>query len=244
MNRPKLATPTSKASDHSRHDQTISALDTPQGEQAIALEAPISISDRIRGAILRRISDGTYTPGERLKELALAHEFKVSQAPVREAFRSLESLGVLVSEHYRGTRVREISRRETVEVYQLRGYLEQIAAQLIPELSLKQNIVTIDALQMAMRTTALTGDMESFAHANVQFHRSIVSLAPNHTLLRVWDSLEIAMRSRMNLQKNEKRLPLLAEVHQPIVDALKHGDLQQAGILLREHSFSFIKDLP
>jgi DNA-binding GntR family transcriptional regulator len=206
-----------------------------QQEQVLDSETHRSICARIRETVLRRISNGTYKPGERLKELTLAHEFEVSQAPVREAFKSLESLGVLVSEHYRGTRVRAVTDQETEEVYQLRGYLEEIAARLIPAISLKENIVAIEALQTAMRTAALTGDIEGFAQANVQFHRTIVSLAPNHALLKVWDSLEIAMRSRMNLHRNEKGLPLLAEIHQPIVDALKRGDLQRAGVLLKEH---------
>jgi DNA-binding GntR family transcriptional regulator len=241
MNIPKTDTQTSTVTSNSGQDQTASVLDITSAEQRAQI---VSISDRIRGVILQRISDGTYMPGERLKELALAHEFKVSQAPVREAFRSLESLGVLVSEHYRGTHVRAISERETEEVYQLRGHLEEIAAQLIPVPELEQNIAVIDALQMDMRAAALTGDMEGYAHANVQFHRSIVSLAPNQILLKVWDSLEIAMRSRMNLQRNERKLSSLAEIHQPIVDALKHADLQRAGILLREHSFSFLQALP
>jgi hypothetical protein len=63
-------------------------------------------------------------------------------------------------------------------------------------------------------------------------------------LLKVWDSLEIGMLSRLNLQKNEKKLRSLAEIHQPIVDSLKSRDLQQTGVLLREHAFSFLKDLP
>jgi len=43
--------------------------------------------NRIRNAVVARILDGTYPPGTRLKELALAAEFGVSQAPVREALR-------------------------------------------------------------------------------------------------------------------------------------------------------------
>jgi DNA-binding GntR family transcriptional regulator len=220
----------------------VSVLETPspeQGEQDALLDSHVSISDRIRGVILQRISDGTYQPGERLKELALAHEFKVSQAPVRESFRSLESLGVLISEHYRGTHVRAISEHETEEVYQLRGHLEEIAAQLISPEILQQNFETIESWQKQMRSAALHGDMESYAHANIQFHRSIVGLATNQTILKVWDSLEIAMRARMNLQKKEKSLAGLAELHQPIVDALRQGDMQQTGRLLKEHSFSF-----
>jgi DNA-binding GntR family transcriptional regulator len=195
-------------------------------------------------AVLKRISEGMYLPGERLKEMALAHEFDVSQAPVREAFRELEALGVLVSEHYRGTRVREISGRETQDAYQLRGYLEEIAAQLIPLAKLEEKIASIEALQETMRTAARSGDVEGFASANIKFHRSIVSLSSNQTIPKIWESLEIGMRSRLNLQKNENRLLSLAEIHQPIVDALKMGDLKQTGVLLREHSFSFLDSLP
>jgi len=163
---------------------------------------------------------------------------------VREAFRELESLGVLVSEHYRGTRVREISSQETYNAYQLRGYLEEIAAQLIPMEKLKDEIAAIEALQVAMRKAARSEDADGFARANTLFHRTIVSLATNQTLLKVWDSLEIEMRSRLNLQKNERKLRSLADIHQPIVDSLKQGDLKQTGVLLREHAFSFLRDLP
>ena len=202
------------------------------------------VRDRIRGVLLKRIADGVYRPGERLKEMALAHEFEVSQAPVREAFRELEALGVLVSEHYRGTHVRQISSKETYDAYQLRGYLEEIAAQLIPLSSLKDEIEGIQALQTSMRKAARAGDADGFADANTQFHRGIVSLASNQTLLKVWESLEIGMRSRLNLQKNEHKLLSLAEIHQPIVDALRREDLKQTGTLLREHAFFFLNDLP
>jgi DNA-binding GntR family transcriptional regulator len=216
----------------------------PAVERNVAIEIHKSARDHIRWALLKRISEGVYLPGERLKEMALAQEFEVSQAPVREVFRELETLGLLVSEHYRGTRVREISSQETYDAYQLRGYLEEIAAQLIPLAKLKHALESIEALQTTMRRAARAGDADRFARANTEFHRSIVSLASNRTLLKVWDSLEIGMLSRLNLQKNEKKLRSLAEIHQPIVDSLKRGDLKQTGVLLREHAFSFLKDLP
>jgi DNA-binding GntR family transcriptional regulator len=225
-------------------ESPLSSRQNPAAEQSMAIEIHKSARDRIRWALLKRISEGVYLPGERLKEMALAHEFEVSQAPVREVFRELETLGLLISEHYRGTRVREISSQETYDAYQLRGYLEEIAAQLISLAKLKDEIGSIEALQASMRRAARTGDPDGFARANTQFHRSIVSLASNQTLLKVWDSLEIGMRSRLNLQKNEGRLPSLAEIHQPIVESLKSGDLKQTGVLLREHAFSFLKDLP
>src|SRR5258708_39774589 len=217
---------------------------SPFVERGVAIEIHKSARDHIRWALLKRTLEGGYLPGERPKEMVLAGEFEVSQTPVREVFRELETLGLLVSEHYRGTRVREISSRETYDAYQLRGYLEEIAAQLIPPAKLKDALGAIEALQTSMRKAARSGDADGFARANTEFHRSIVSLASNRTLLKVWDSLEIGMLSRLNLQKNEKKLRSLAEIHQPIVDSLKRGDLKQTGALLREHAFSFLKDLP
>jgi DNA-binding GntR family transcriptional regulator len=193
---------------------------------------------------LKRIAEGVYRPGERLKEMKLAQEFEVSQAPVREVFRELETLGVLVSRRYHGTHVREISSQENRDAYQLRGYLEEIAVQLIPPAKLKNAIPSIEALQASMRTAAQTGDLDGFARANTQFHRSIVSIASNQTLLKIWDSLEIGMLSRLKLQRKEDKLHSLAEIHQPIVDSFKLGDLKQTGVLLREHAFSFLNDLP
>jgi DNA-binding GntR family transcriptional regulator len=225
-------------------ESSFNARQRPAGESNAAVERLTSARDLIRRALLKRISDGVYLPGERLKEMELAHEFDVSQAPVREAFRELETLGVLASEHYRGTRVREISSQETYDAYQLRGYLEEIAIQLIPPEKLRGEIGSIEALQVSMRKAARSGDADGFAAANTQFHRSLVSLTSNQTLLKVWESLEIGMRSRLNLQKNEGKLSSLAEIHQPIVDSLKRGDLPQTGLLLREHAFSFLKDLP
>jgi DNA-binding GntR family transcriptional regulator len=217
--------------------------DIPAAE-VTAIERHKSARNLIRSALLKRISEGMYLPGERLKEMSLAHEFEVSQAPVREAFRELETLGLLVSEHYRGTRVRGISSQEFRDAYQLRGYLEEIAVQLLPPAKLKDAIACAESLQRTMRAAALKGDPDCFARANTQFHRSIVSLASNQVLLKVWDSLEIGMLSRLNLQKNETKLRSLAEIHQPIVDSLKRQDLKRTGALLREHAFSFLQDLP
>ena len=118
----------------------------PVVERGVAIQIHKSARDHIRWALLKRISEGVYLPGERLKEMALAQEFEVSQAPVREVFRELETLGLLVSEHYRGTRVREISSQEIYDAYQLRGYLEEIAAQLILLLAVVRALEQHDAI--------------------------------------------------------------------------------------------------
>ncbi len=198
--------------------------------------------DRVRWTILERIMDGTYQPGERLKELTLAREFRVSQAPVREALRKLEAIGVVKSEPYRGARVRELSPTELRDAYQLRGILEHAATEFIIDFP-EESVRTLEMEYDAMRAAAQAGDLQAVACHNRNFHRCIVERCQNQEVVRAWKSLGICMRARLNVQRRVDRLPEAMLSHQPIIDALRAGDLRRAGQLLREHSFGFVSDL-
>ena len=198
--------------------------------------------DRVRWTILERIMDGTYQPGERLKELTLAREFRVSQAPVREALRKLEAIGVVKSEPYRGARVRELSPTELRDAYQLRGILEQAATEFISEFP-EESVRALEQEYAAMRDAAQAGDLQGVACHNRNFHRCIMERCQNLEILRAWNSLGICMRARLNVQRRVDRLPEAILSHQPIIDTLRLGNLRHAGQLLREHSFGFVSDL-
>lgn len=198
--------------------------------------------DRVRWTILERIMDGTYQPGERLKELTLAREFRVSQAPVREALRKLEAIGVVRSEPYRGARVRELSPTELRDAYQLRGILEHAATEFISDFP-EESVRILEKEYAAMRAAAQAGDLQAVACHNRNFHRCIVERCQNQEVVRAWKSLGICMRARLNVQRRVDQLPEAILSHQPIIDTLRAGNLRHAGQLLREHSFGFVSDL-
>lgn len=200
--------------------------------------------DRICWAILDRISEGTYQPGDRLKELTLAREFQVSQAPVREALRKLEAIGVLETKAYRGTRVRAITSQEMRDTYQLRGVLEQTATQYIREFP----AASVDLLEQefaAMQAAVIAGDLQAVAVHNKNFHCHIVVCCENKELVRVWKSLGVGMRTRINVQRLAESSRLLSAIasHRGIIDAFRAGNLKLAGELLRAHSFQFVEEL-
>jgi DNA-binding GntR family transcriptional regulator len=198
--------------------------------------------DRVRWTILERIMDGTYQPGERLKELTLAREFRVSQAPVREALRKLEAIGVVKSEPYRGARVRELSPTELRDAYQLRGILEQAATEFVIDFP-EESVRILEKEYTAMRVAAQAGDLQGVACHNRYFHRCIIERCQNQEVVRAWKSLGICMRARLNVQRRVDQLPEAILSHQPIIDALRAGNLRHAGQLLRDHSFGFVSDL-
>lgn len=196
------------------------------------------IREQVKRILLERILDGTYPPGERLVELQIARELNTSQGSVREALRDLEALRLVETEAYRGTRVRSISKREMHEAYQVRAVLEELAAQLAAP-RLKKNVKPLETEVNAMLAAANLQDRDGLAEHNRAFHRLIVEASENTVLLHLWDLLDFETRTRITVAQPSVNLVEVAQLHQPIVDALDRGDGATAGQLLREHAESF-----
>lgn len=194
--------------------------------------------ERVKQVLLDRILNGTYKPGDRLVELQIAREMDTSQAPVREALRELEALHLVETESYRGTRVRQLSTRELRESYQVRGVLEEMAAQSAAP-RFQENPQPLQAALATLLAATQSRNLECLAQQEGAFHRLIVETSGNSVLLRVWDSLAIEVWTRINLRLLVQTTVNLQEViseHQPIVDALVRGDGRTAGYLLRRHA--------
>ncbi len=188
--------------------------------------------DHIRNAIVSRILDGSTPPGTRLKEMTLAREFNVSQAPVREALRELEAIGLLESERYRGTRVRNIDMDELREAYELRAAIEESAARLaVPcaEADLDKLEGDLKLIHRAHRED----DSDAFMDGAVNFHRHIVQMSGNKLYLRAWENMAWDIRARIAVQRIGL-IGVFAEERRDIVAALRSGDGEKAGQLLRK----------
>src|SRR6185437_41669 len=192
------------------------------------------MSNRIQQLILERIRNGVYAPGDRLVELQIARELNTSQAPIREALCKLEAMRIVETQPYRGTHVRKVSPREFEESLQIRGVLENLAAEQVE----KRLLGSIDALRQAAvhtMTAAKEKDLDAYRQYNLKFHRMIVEASANETLVMVWDSLVPEVRMRMQANGNTDLSTLLnaANDHLEIVEAFAEGDNRYAGKLLK-----------
>lgn len=193
------------------------------------------VSDRIKEVILQRICDGTYAPGQKLVELQIAREFETSQAPVREAFCELEAIRIVETEPYKGTRVRRVSADEMAECLEIRGVLEQLAAEKIGT-ALQDKIDILKEKAAETVEAARIGDVQRYSAANLDFHRIIVEATNNPTLIMVWHSLAPEVRIRACVNANVANLSECAEEHMEIVEAFAEGDNRYAGRLLKKHT--------
>ena len=185
--------------------------------------------------LLRRIVEGQYQPGDRLIELSIAREFDTSQGPVREALRELEALRVVETETYRGTRVREVTADELIEVAEVRGALEELAA-IRAAVALRGRTEALQDEVTALIAAAENEDPVAYSRHNARFHRLIVQAGGNRVLEHVWESLMLEARTLLGLKAVKFDLKAIAESHEPIARAFHQGDGVLAGRLLREHA--------
>src|SRR5689334_4426605 len=144
----------------------------------------------VRDGLVRAIMDARYGPGDRLIEMNIAREYGTSQGPVREALRELEVLGFVRSEPHRGTYVRDSWQKGMLELYQLRGALEEFATRLATPL-LAGDVTALQEEVDAMATAAAAEDVEAVVDHSEGFHRLIIDASGNQLLANVWTGLSI-----------------------------------------------------
>ncbi len=210
-----------------------------------AVPLRVCMRDRIRDVLVARILDGSYPAGTKLKELPLAREFNVSQAPIREALRELEGSGLVSCERYRGTRVRGADLTELRESYELRAIIElrsmELASPYAPQ-ALAQFARTLREMSAAVARE----DRELYINSALRFHRDLVRGSGNGTFLRMWDALHWEVRGRIALRQIAAQRhglkPLLA-LHKSLLASLRAHDIRGAARALRK-LFATVAALP
>ncbi|MGH8138721.1 MAG: GntR family transcriptional regulator [Steroidobacteraceae bacterium] len=196
--------------------------------------------DQIREVLVARILDGTYPAGTQLKELYLAREFDVSQAPIREALRELEGSGLVRSERFRGTRVCGADFNEMRESYELRMMLEMRSVALSAPYS-PALLADLGDYLRRMEAAVKVADSEAYIDNALRFHRRLVQSSGNRTFLSVWDSLLWDIRGRIALRRLTemgRSLKSLLSMHRALLGRLRAQDVAGAtertgAILLR-----------
>lgn len=193
------------------------------------------LADQIKDRLLAAILAGEYPPDSRIVETRVARELGTSQAPVREALRGLEALGVVELHPFRGARVRRPSIGELLEAYVVRLELECLGARLgLPQVT-DADQAELEALYDSMQAAATRDDRHEVAVLDAAFHARLLRTAGNATLERIWRSLEPFSRTYITLLVPHADPHWTADLHLPVLQAVRERDVVAAQEALREH---------
>lgn len=193
-----------------------------------------SLTDQIKSILIDRIVDGTLSSGDRLKELQIAGEFGTSQAPVREAIRSLQALGYVEHKPHVGAIVKTFTQKEIEEAYQIREALE-VHCLILADIDLDHLIEQLEAQYEAMQDALNNQDVKVFTKADNKFHKAIIECSGNDRMLEMWESLKMPFQVITMLAETAIPLKELVALHRPIVATLKQGKREGSARYLASH---------
>lgn len=199
------------------------------------------LADQVKERLLEGILDGSYPPDSRIVETAVAKELGTSQAPVREALRGLEALGIVEITPFRGARVRRLDSDELLEAYVVRSTIEVLGARLAMARVTDADVAALEAVFADMRRAAEAGDGRALAIVDASLHEKIMELSGNRTLLRVWRSLEPMSRTYITLVGPGSDPRWTAALHDPILEAVRARDTEAVVRAIEVH-FDEVRD--
>ena len=190
----------------------------------------------LREALEDDIAMGRLQPGDRLDEVGLANRFAVSRTPIREALIELSVAGLVEIRPRRGAFVVKVGVPALIEMFEVMAELEAMCGRLAARRLTDEDEIRLIEAHEACRAAAKSDDPDDYYRENQRFHDAIYAACHNgfladqaralHNRLKVYRRLQLRVRNRVQNS--------LAE-HQAVVDAIRAGEADKAGDLLRSH---------
>ncbi len=185
----------------------------------------------VRDEIQRRILSGESLPGERLAQQSLARKLGVGQGTVRESLLELEWLGLVESIDGLGAFVGKLDASRLVEAYEVREYLEGLAARRACGRTSQADITALRAMADHIWNLSEEGDVEEMGAADRALHLQIVHLSRNSVLVRLaegYRTLGMAVRASRDPRA-------VYDEHLRIIDAISRNMPDDAERFARQH---------
>jgi len=192
------------------------------------------------------IINGLIEQGEKIVAREVARQLGVSDIPVREALKKLESEGLVENVPHVGSRVSPVNIQKASEIFAIRTELEAFATRLAAQ-NAKANEVDelqeiVDEINLALQNS----DIKKVSRLNTAFHQRLYQLSGNEMLCELILSLmDRSQYSRSVFTLIPDRKERSNQEHQLMVDALRKGNAEEAEKALRaqkEYSFAALLD--
>jgi DNA-binding GntR family transcriptional regulator len=193
--------------------------------------------DYIARQIKKRILDGEYAPGTRLKVRKLAAEFGSSEIPVREAIIQLTATGLVSIRPHVGAMATPISSQDLLEIFQIRSVLESLATELATDRMTVGDLKDIEEAARILRRAVEEGrESDELTQLNRQFHLAIYRCSGNERLVvMIADLWTHAGRYPAPLTGRDEATYQSLRDHEEILEALHKRDKERAKALTQSH---------
>ncbi len=194
--------------------------------------APGSGRSLLRDDVYRRlrdaIVDGTFEPGEQLRDLELAAWLGVSRTPVREALLRLSQCGLVLAQPGRSTVVSPLDVREVRDARDVVAAMHEVAVrEAVPALT-DTDVTAMRHANRRFATAVETGDVESALRADDELHGVLVAICGNRALATVLEQFTPMLRRAERLRFGSLSGHASVAQHDRLIELCATGDVEGA----------------
>lgn len=191
-------------------------------------------SDRVYDLVVDRIQRGDLGRDDRLVDVAIAADLGLSRMPVRDALMRLVHEGYL-ERSTRGFMLPNLSRREILEVFEIRRLLEPRAAAIAARSITKAQLADMEAAVTEALQIIETGDAPRFFRLSERFRNGWLSAVSNLTLQQtIQRYLAQVQAVRLATMANRNTLKIIVAGQRELLAAFSaHDSVAAADRILR-----------
>ena len=198
-----------------------------------------SKNEVVYDALRQSIIQGEYEPGTRLVIDDLAASLGVSQIPIREAMRQLESDGFVTIEPYVGATITELNADFILEIFALLESVEVICSRIAVRCMSDDELARLEELIHKMDDSL--DDPEQWSQENKQMHlficecaRTVLIYKMMQKVLDHWDRLRLHYLKDVSA----RRIKAAQQEHKQILEAFRTRNPDDVERAIRDHNRS------
>ncbi|AXJ09767.1 GntR family transcriptional regulator [Arthrobacter sp. PM3] len=196
------------------------------------------LRDHVFESIRNAIVDGTFEPGERLKDTELEAWLGVSRTPIREALLRLERAGLVIALPGKATIVAPFDQASTVSTQQVVAGLHELAARLAVPALTEDHLAAMAEANARFERALQAADVESALAADDDFHAVFVTASGNPVLQELLEQTTPVLRRVERMRFGSFAARESAAQHAEIIRLARLGDADAAARAARDNWLS------
>jgi DNA-binding GntR family transcriptional regulator len=191
------------------------------------------LSVKVYRVLKEMILKGELKSGQKLQQEQIAEQLGVSRTPLLTAFSKLEREMLIEIKPRRGAFVRHFSKRELMDIYDIRLRLEPLGAFQAAQRADENEIADLRACIDEFVAAVQSGETGKLMEADYNIHMEIMQISKNDFLYQMASSFNIIVIA--NIEGFPKSPPVSIEEHEEMYAAIAGRDAERAERAMSEH---------
>ena len=205
----------------------------------------MSAKDQVYKFISDQLTSGKLSRNDHITEQYLVNSIGLSRTPIREALLQLASTGILIREPRKGFRIKQFTKEDVEDIYEIIGTLDGRIAQLTANQLTEKDLSVMQFLIKSMDAAIDTELYTKYNELQDSFHHVYINKCNNKFLKKELDNkLDMFIgKSYLHIQKGEinQLLKSTNQEHKQILDLFKAGDQDKLRIFMENIHWSRTK---